>query len=145
MRSLILLGGVALASSILLADTKPLDIKTGLWQVTMTSTVTGMGAPQTRTYKTCVKKEDLNKYPFSDPEDKCTYTVVNSTGARMEAHGTCMRPEAKIDFELKLDAADSETVKGTGKMIINAGGTTMNGDYAGTGKWIGATCPANMK
>ena len=145
MRSVIFLGGVALSSAILLADTKPLDIKTGLWQITMTSTVTGMGAPQTRTYKSCLKKEDLNKYPFTDPDDKCTYTVVSSTGAKMEAHGTCMRPDAKIDFELTLEAADSETVKGIGKMIISAAGTTMNGNYAGAGKWIGATCPAGMK
>ena len=145
MRSVIFLGGVALSSAILLADTKPLDIKTGLWEVTMTSAVTGMGTPQSRTYKSCLRKEDLNKYPFAEPEHHCNYTVVSSTGATMEAHGTCTEPDAKIDFEVKLDAVDSEHVKGTGKMNINAAGNAMNGTYTGAGKWIGATCPANMK
>ena len=105
------------------------------------------GVPQTSTYKSCIKKEDLNKYPFSDPQRKCTYTVATSTGSKMDVSGTC--PPAndgmKVDFKLHLEALDSEHVKGTGQMVITgSGGNTMNGNYNGSGKWLGATCPADI-
>lgn len=143
MRSVIFMGAVVLSASVLSAELTPLSVKTGLWEVTMTSTV--MGTPHPRTYKSCLKKEDLNKYPFGDTEHKCTYTVVKSTGATMEAHGTCTPPDGRVDFDLKLDVVDAENIKGTGKMTISAAGTTMDGAYAGSAKWMGATCPAGIK
>jgi hypothetical protein len=92
-----------------------------------------------------LKKEDLNKYPFTDPEKKCAYTVLSSTGTTMEVRGTCAPGSegAKIDFKMRLDALDSENVKGTGQMTMSGPSGSMNGNYAATAKWIAATCPAN--
>ena len=110
MRKMILLGAVLASGTILLADSsvQPLNVKPGLWEVTMNMTISGSRAPQTRTYRSCLKKEDLNKYPFVDPEKKCTYTVSSSTGSTMEASGTCAPGSegAKIDFKLRLDALE---------------------------------------
>jgi Protein of unknown function (DUF3617) len=150
MRKMVLLGAVLASATILLADSsvQPLNVKPGLWEVTMNITINGMGTPpRTNTYRSCLKKEDLNKYPFSDPNKKCTYTVLSSTGSTMEARGTCAPGSegAKIDFKLRLDALDSENVKGTGQMTMSAPGGSMNGNYAATAKWIGATCPANAR
>ena len=105
------------------------------------------GAPQTRTWKSCVKKEDLNKYPFDDPNKKCTYTVLNSTGSKMDVRGTCMpgNDGYKYDFKVQLEAADSEHAKGTGQMTVSRGDQTMNGDYSGSSQWLGATCPTEPK
>ncbi|HEY6764490.1 MAG TPA: DUF3617 family protein [Candidatus Sulfotelmatobacter sp.] len=149
MRKMILLGAVFASATILLADSsvQPLNVKPGLWEVTMTIAMAGMGAPpRTNTYRSCLKKEDLNKYPFSDPDKKCTYTVLSSTGTTMEARGTCAPGSegAKIDFKLRLDAIDTENVKGTGQMTMSVGGTTMNGTYTATSKWLSGTCPANL-
>jgi len=150
MRKMILLGAVLASATILLADSsmQPLNVKPGLWEVTMSMTINGMGMPpRTNVYKSCLKKEDLNKYPFADPDKKCTYTVVSSTGSTMEARGTCAPGSegAKIDFKLRLDAIDTENVKGTGQMTMSGPDGSMNGTYAATSKWLSATCPANVR
>jgi hypothetical protein len=150
MRKMVLLGAVFASATILLADSsvQPLNVKPGLWEVTMNIAMAGMETPpHTNTYRSCLKKEDLNKYPFSDPDKRCTYTVLSSTGTTMEARGTCAPGSegAKIDFKLRLDAIDTENVKGTGQMTMSVGGTTMNGIYTATSKWLSGTCPANVK
>jgi hypothetical protein len=146
MRKLMFVAGLLSATVLLAATLEPLNVKTGLWQVTLTSTISGLPAPTTSNYKTCVRKEDLDKYPFTDPKAKCTWTVVNSTGGTMDATGTCM-PEGQgtINFKMRLDAIDSENVKGTGQLTANTPAGVMNGTYSATAKWAGATCPAGMK
>jgi hypothetical protein len=149
MRKAILLGAILLPATMLLAQgsAQPLDVKTGVWEVSMTTTINGAENPQTRTYKSCLKKEDLNKYPFVDPEKRCSYTVVSSTGTTMEAHGTCQPGSegAKADFTMRLDALDTENVKGKGQLALAVAGRTINGVYAATAKWIADTCPAGMR
>jgi hypothetical protein len=146
MRKLISLVAVLFTATVILAATlEPLNVKTGLWQITMVSKVNGMPGPTTTTYKSCVKKEDLTKYPFTDPKDKCNWTVASSTGSKMEATGTCMpEGQGKVDFTMSLEALDSENVKGTGQLTMS-GPMSMQGTYSATGKWAGATCPAGMK
>jgi hypothetical protein len=129
MRQSLFLAAIISSSAVLLtaADLQPLNVKPGLWQVTMTSTIQGLPAPSTTTYKSCVKKEDLAKYPFTDRED---------------AKGTCMPPGAgKVDFNIHLDALNTESVSGTGQLSMNGPSGAMNGTYAATAKWIGAACP----
>ncbi len=147
MQRMILLAVVLLSATVLLAATlEPLNVKPGLWQVTMTSTISVLPAPTVNTYKSCVKKEDLDKYPFTDSKDKCTWTVQSSTGSKMEATGTCM-PEGmgKVNFSISLQALDSENAKGTGQLTANGPAGAVNGNYSATAKWVGATCPAGMK
>jgi hypothetical protein len=147
MRTMILSLAVLFAASVLMAaGLTPLGIKPGLWQVTMTSKVSQFPAPHTSTYQSCVRKEDLNRYPFTDPDANCTWTVVSSTGSRMEANGMC-RPEGMGDvtFSMRLEALDAENVKGTGQLDANGPAGPMNGQYSGTAKWIGAKCPADTK
>ena len=144
MRKFLFLAAVLFTATVLYAATlEPLNVKTGLWQITMVSKVNGMGTTTTN-YKSCVKKEDLAKYPFTDPKDKCNWTVVSSTGSMMEANGTCMPAgQGTVDFTMSLQATDTENVKGTGQITIT-GPMNMQGTYSATGKWTGATCPAGM-
>lgn len=103
------------------------------------------GTPQTSTWKSCVKKEDLNKWPFEDPNKKCTYTVLGSTGSKMDVRGTCTpnKDGYEYGFNFHLETVDSEHAKGTGQMTISKGGQTTTGDYSGSSHWLGATCPAD--
>ena len=143
MRNMILSGVVLLsATALMAASLDPLNVKTGLWQVTMTSKVNQLPAPNTSTYESCVRKEDLSKYPFTDPEANCTWNVVSSTGSKMEANGTCT-PEGmgNVEFRMRLEAVDSGNVRGTGQLTANGPAGIMNGSYAGTAKWINAKCP----
>ncbi len=145
MRKMILPGVIFVAAMVLIAATnvQPLNVKTGLWQVTMTMTIQGMGGPQTHTYKSCVTKEKLNEYPFKDPDNNCRYTVQSSTSSHMDVSGSCLPKEGgKADFKIQLEAVDSEDVKGTGQLTLAGPQGAMHGDYSGKGKWIGASCPA---
>ncbi len=98
MRKSLFFGAVCLWATVLMAGGKitPLNVKTGLWQNTATTTVTGAlgmppelmarltpeqraryeaamkkhaanGTPRTRTYKSCLTQKNLNENPFDDP------------------------------------------------------------------------------
>jgi hypothetical protein len=147
MRKLIVPAAVLVWVAVFIAAVlDPLNVKTGLWQVTMTSKISTVPAPTTKTYQSCVKKEDLGNYPFSDPMYNCDWKVLKSTGSEMEATGTC-KPEGmgNVSFNMKLVASDSENVKGTGQLAVNGPGGNISGTYSGTGKWVSAMCPAVLK
>jgi hypothetical protein len=144
MRKLLLVAATLIPATLLLAQSqvKPLDIKPGSWDVTMNTSINGMGATQSHTYRTCVKKEDLSNYPFTDPDANCNYKVVTSTGTKMDAHGTCTPKsgDATIDFELHLSVVDSGSVNGNGTLNMKFSGGAMNGKYTATAKWLSDTC-----
>jgi hypothetical protein len=138
---MIVLGVVLASATILLADSsvQPLNIKPGLWEVTINMTINGAGAPPGAppgtTYRPCLKNEDLNKYPFVDPDKKCNYRVLSSTGSTMEAQGTCTENDGtKADFKIRLDAVDSENVKGTGQLTLSGAGGSLSENYARGGQ-----------
>ena len=141
--SILIVAGLLPATVALAGNTiQPLNVRTGLWQVTLTTKISALPSPTTTNYETCVDKEDLNKYPFTDPEEKCSSTVLTSTGSAMKAHGTCS-PEGdgtKYDFRLQLKALDAKHVEAKGKLAISSQGVSMDGDYLAKAKWISATC-----
>jgi hypothetical protein len=145
MRKMMWVASVSLVAIAVVAanNVQPLNVKTGLWQVTMTTTIQGMGTPQIHTYKSCVTKANLNEYPFAEPDKNCKYDVKSSTGSHMDVSGSCLPKEGgKADFKLKLDAIDAEDVEGTGQLTFAGPQGAMHGDYSGKGKWISASCPA---
>jgi hypothetical protein len=178
MRKVLSLAVICLLGTLVFAANEPLNVKTGLWQVTETSAASGVpaipadmqarldkmtpeqraqveaainsrlgGTPQTINYKSCVTKEDLNKNAFNGSNEKCTWTVVSSTGSDMEAQGTsCAAGKdqgMKTDVKMKLHVIDSENVKATVQGTSTGDGRTVNVNAAFTGKWIGATCPTD--
>ena len=167
------------AEVVLLAAGKvqPLNVKTGLWQVSTTTTMSGLpdippemqarldqmtpeqrakmeammksrfgGTPQTSSYKKCVTKEELESNPWNKPEEKCDWTVVNSTGSEMEVKtNSCTAGKnvgmMQTNVDLKIHVVDSENVQATMQLTSNGNGTTMKGSGTYTGKWLSATCP----
>jgi hypothetical protein len=166
------------AGVVLLAAGKvqPLNVKTGLWQVSMTTTMSGLppiapemqakldqmtpeqrakmeammksrfgGTPHTSSYKKCVTKEELENNAFDKPDEKCNWTVVNSTGSDMEVKATsCAAAKnegMQTDVDLKLHVVDSENVQASMQLTATGNGHTMNGSGSYTGKWLGAACP----
>jgi Protein of unknown function (DUF3617) len=148
MQKLMLLTAIALTATTLVAADKiePLDVKTGLWQVTTTMAINGMGAPQTHTYKSCVTKENQSQYPFGERDQNCNYTVQSSTGTQMAVSGSCLNPNGeKADFKIQLEVVDAEHAQGKGELTLAGPRATMHGEYSGKGKWIAASCPAQMQ
>ena len=147
MRAIVLLGAISFAATAMVAadNLQPLNVKPGLWQVTTTTTIQGMGAPETHTYKSCVTKENLKEYPFPDRDNDCQYTVLTSTGTHMEVGGNCLSQGEKAEFKIELEVVNSENVEGNGHLTMTGPQASMHGEYTGKGKWIAASCPAGMK
>lgn len=183
MRKTLVVAGICLLAAVVFAGAakvQPLNVKTGLWQVTMTRTINGLpplppdmqarlaqmspeqrarleammksqtgGRPQTITYKSCVTKEDLDKETFTGPDADCNWTILSSTTTELEAKGTACRMGQNLGMktdvnDLKVQALDSEHTKASGEFTAVGNGQSMSGKFALTGKWIGATCPANL-
>jgi len=180
MRNVLVVAVACFLVSIVFAATEPLNVKTGLWQVSEVSTTSGLpslpagmqaqldkmrpeqrakmeaamrgrsgGAPRTINYQTCVTKDDLAKAAFTGPDEKCSWTVVNSSRSDMEARGSACEAGKnegmKTDVTMKIHVVDSENVKGAVQGSATGNGTTVNIDNSYTGKWVSATCPAETK
>ncbi len=163
--------GMMLVSSAAWAQGKfqPLNVRTGLWESTTTSTTSGqmpipaellarlspeqrakmearmnanaISAPRTRTFssKGCETKEKLAEQPFSNQKE-CKETVVNSTGSRMAMKISCEFEDVKTSGTMNIEAVSPEAVKGSGEMTSNGGGHTMTIHTAFSAKWIGPSC-----
>jgi hypothetical protein len=133
---------------------QPLDVKTGLWQMTKTVTWTDlppqmaamMRAPQTTSYNSCVTAKDLNSNPWANGSgDNCTWTVLTSTSTDMEVRGTgCefgrnSRMTAEVQGTIHI--LNSESGTGSMTVTLSGNGQTMHGQASYTGKWVSASCP----
>lgn len=158
MRKVMAVAVICLGASLALAATEklqPLRVKTGLWRMTQTVTWTGLppqyaaaltnGVPAH--YKSCVKPTDLLKNPWADGSgQKCTWTVLNSTGTDMEVQGACDNKGDGVTMEMrgKIHAIDSENGTGSVDATLTMNGMTAKGHASYTGKWIGATCTKDV-
>jgi len=156
------------ASVALAAGTyQPLHVKLGTWETTFTTAISGAppipqemidkmtpeqrarfdaamgkmasGTPRTRTSKSCLTKEKLEKDPFSDRQS-CTEKVLTSTSSKMEIEEVCNEENAQSDSKVRLEAIDSENVKGSVQTVVTGRGKTMNVNGTFTSKWAGAAC-----
>lgn len=176
MRTLLFVAVPCFLVSLVFAATEPLNVKTGLWQVTEVSATSGAppipagmqatldkmspeqrakmeaamkarfgGTPRTVNYQTCVTKDDLVKAVFTGPDEKCSWTVVNSSSTDMDVRGSaCEAGKSqgmKTDVTMKIHAIDSQNVTGTVQGSATGNGNTVNINNSYTGKWVSATCP----
>jgi len=145
-----------------------LNVKEGLWEVTVTHTMSGMqampnippdalaklppeqrakveammkGGPSTDVRKECVTKDKLQKHSaFSNNRGDCTRTVVSETGRKLEVKFHCEEKESSSDGTFSMEALGSDNVKGTMHLVSNSGGHTMNMDMTINSKYLGAEC-----
>jgi len=147
----------------------PLNVKEGLWEVTVTHTMSGMpatpnippdalakmppeqrarveammkGTPSTDVRKECVTKEKLQKNSaFSNNRGDCTRTLVTSTGSKLEVKIHCQEKQSTTDGTLVLEALSSDGVKGTMHSVSNSNsGHNMNMDLTFSSKYLGPVC-----
>jgi len=141
MRNALFLAPIVFGSLIYCAadDITPLNVKEGLWELTVTRSMSGMpaapnippdalakmppeqrarveammkGTPSTDVRKECITKEKLAKHSaFSNSRGDCTRTVVSSTGRKLEM---------KVHCEEKQSEKQTTT---DGKFVIEAIGS----------------------
>jgi hypothetical protein len=165
--ALMFLFSSAMFSAVSAADFRPLDVKTGQWQTTMTPQSSGtppipdelakrltpeqlakvQAAMQARNgkstvTKSCLTKDQLDK-PFNAGDDSakaCTHNLISSSGSKQEIRIECNREGIKANGTVKVEAVDSETVKGSIVMTASNNEHTMNMNNTFTSKWIGPAC-----
>jgi hypothetical protein len=160
------------ASGAAIAQFQPLNVKTGQWEITVTSAINMTlppeaqaamarlppaqqealrsrfgGKPQTRTFKSCITQADLAKGPFQDPSQNCNWSVVTSTSSDVQMHGTICRSgdqknDMTGDFSVEIHVIDSENSTGTVQINGAGNGQTIASNATLTGKWLGSTCEA---
>jgi hypothetical protein len=166
-----LAASLAFAATVLLAQSQsgkpasaqltPLNVKTGLWQDTVATKYTGLppqmaAALNTKTTsKICLKPKDLSPHEWTTQQLadlKCSsLTVLKSTGTELEVQGRdCNLGEGVTGHgHGGFQVPDSQHVTGSldatvsGSTPFGSGTWHAHSDYAY--KWLGATCPADMK
>jgi hypothetical protein len=101
----------------------------------------GSGSPRTTTTKSCMTREKMNKQQmFGDDKKDCTRTVVTSSSSKVEVRVECATDGNKTSGTLRVEAMNSENIKGSMQMATNGGDRTMNINSNFTSKWLGADC-----
>jgi hypothetical protein len=150
---------------------KPLlDVKLGLWEATTNSETQGVppidtssmtpeqrarieallqaqrargSSPSTRTSKSCLTKEKLEKGFLDDPareRSECKQTVLSSSPAQMHLKVECNADGRGMTGDFNFVALSRESVKGEMMMTIGVGGRGMTSKTTMTAKWLGADC-----
>src|SRR5277367_1227087 len=150
-------------STVWAADFRTLDVKTGQWETTVSGQTTGMPpipdevlnklTPEQRAKmqammqansgskptvsRTCMTAKDLEKgFNAADQAtSSCSRVVVTSTGSKQEIRMECASGGMKSSGSVKLEAVDSEHVKGGMQMTSSNDGHTMNMNYTFASKW----------
>jgi hypothetical protein len=151
-------------------DLKPLDIKPGLWETTITTQAKGIPpAPpemmarltpeqrsraeaaakarggvgqQTRLIKSCMTADDLQK-PFALSEDAhavCKRTVISSSGTKTDVHFECTKGQVRSTGDIHVEALSPESTKGSSQYSSQDPAHKLDAKVTFTGRWLGADC-----
>jgi Spy/CpxP family protein refolding chaperone len=169
----IVLTGATLAMATTAAQAEPLDIKPGLWQMTVRGEMHGMppipeeqlkgmspqqraaiekmmaesAKPHTRIIKQCITQEDLNKsedlFTSDQPGMKCENKLSKHSSTGMTGTIDCTKDGTRTTGDYSYVAKDREHVTGKVSMTISNGRNTMTTTGTMSGQWLGAECDKN--
>jgi hypothetical protein len=143
-----------------------IDVKTGLWEMTMKIDTTGMQMPaippdvlakmspeqrarieamkggmSSHVSQSCVTEKELER--GFDPQNKetaCKIVSSDATATSLEVHMQCDGPQVKGTSVMKMKAVDREHVQADVKSDMVANGRPMNVNVQMTGKWLKSDC-----
>ncbi|HXN46646.1 MAG TPA: DUF3617 domain-containing protein [Bryobacteraceae bacterium] len=150
-------------------DFKPLDIKPGLWETTITTQAKGIQpAPpemmakltpeqraqieaaakakggvgqQTRVMKSCLTADDLKKpFSLSDDAHACTRAVISSSGTKQEVHFECTKGPVSSSGEIHVEALSPESTKGGSQYTSRDSTHRMDAKVTFTARFLSADC-----
>lgn len=146
---------------------EPLNVSTGLWENSLTTTIGGdtMAAAgllshlsperrakmearmreraaaggRTSTYQSCVTADNLKQAPFADQQN-CTSTLLTSTSSEIKLNLECTMQDIKGNGTLDIQATSPTSVQGTGSGSATSNGQTMTTSYLFKGHWVKSDC-----
>jgi hypothetical protein len=158
-----LLGVMTAIAAVPLCHAEGFDIKTGAWEVTLTTAMSGMPIPKDALDKmppaqrakmeammtaragkdnihrstTCVTKQDLDRGQLLKSEEaNCTRKVITQTARHYEMEETCSGAEPS-KTHARFDAKSAESYTGSMDRMQGQGGKVH---VEMTGRWLGAAC-----
>jgi hypothetical protein len=160
----------AICSPVPAADFQPLGVKPGQWESTLTGQSTGQpplpdellrrltpeqraqvetalqskgtGGLKTTLNRSCLTKDKLDK-PFNLEDENtkaCTRTLMVSSASKQEISLNCDHQGMKSSGTVKVEAVNSENIKGSMQITVTNHDRTMNMNYTFSSKWVGPAC-----
>lgn len=151
----------------LFASADPLNMKTGMWEITMTTVTTGMpipaealgrmlpeqrariervlreraGKPSSHVTKSCVTKNDLDQNHLlkSADEKRCVKSIISKSASMIAFQQTCAAPRASTS-QVEIEANTPETI--TASMDNVQDGASGRIHVGIKGRWLSASCSA---
>lgn len=144
---------VLLFGSILLLTAQGLDIRPGLWEMTITNQISGAPpeivkmtprsslAPGTRTLRTCATV-DLQKNLLSGLGigQSCRRTVGSDSSKLLEIKFECGPEDRKTTGTLRYEALSPDRVRGSARMTSVEPGQSVTYDISMTGRRVADFC-----
>ena len=146
----------------------PLDVKTGLWESTVTTESSGMPpidmsrlspeqrarleavfkqraaqGPRTRTTKTCLTKDKLAEDPAAEPAEKgesCSTKIISQSSRHWQGKRICTLNGRKREFDVNITALSRERTRGTVKVVMSDASRSMKVNGTIAGKWLASDC-----
>jgi hypothetical protein len=88
-----------------------------------------------------VTKDDLSSPVWARrTSESCKYTVVTFNRSQQDIRVECSHGNEKEVGTIKIEAVNSETIKGTIQVNSANPGRRLNINSTFTGKWIGSSC-----
>ena len=158
--------GAAIALSAA-ASAAAIDVKPGLWETTSHVQAHGqlpisdadlqklspqqratlekmVTQPRTHVYKSCLKKEDLEKdkttFLSGKPGMKCTSKLTRDTSTSVAGTRRCTKGSQEESEDFSFKARDREHVTGTVAFTLREGGRAMSSKGNLSSRWLGASC-----
>jgi hypothetical protein len=118
------------------AHAEPIDLKTGGWEVSVTTT--GAGETDKQSFQSCVTKEGLASGSVFESEDEtnCTRKVIRRSAQRFEFDEACREPEPSKGH-MSFEAKSREAYVGSIDRTLQ-GGAQVHIEMSG--HWVSATC-----
>jgi hypothetical protein len=122
----------------------PLDVKTGLWQSTLKSELSGAAqGPRTLTYKSCLTKKELAEDPVAEPTQRgenCSTKMTSQTRTVWQGTRVCTGAQGRQEYSGKISALSREKVAGTLLIKMSQGGYTITNHAKYESKWLASSC-----
>ncbi len=162
-----MLAFVALTAGATVSRAQSFDVKTGLWETTVTSDMNGMPpidtskmtpeqrarveavlkarsgrGPTTHTNRSCMTKEKLEKKSLEEMADRnpnCKTTLLNASASVVDMKMECSGP-MKGTGTMHFEASSRENIKGTVKLVSGDEAHPMTININMTSKWVGDAC-----
>jgi hypothetical protein len=162
-----LVSALALTLVAYAADTVKLDIKPGLWEMSVDGgkmsgqlpipeemmqklppeqsekLMAAMQAAATKpiSHKTCVTAENMNRSLIThEVQEGCTQQILSNQASELSMTGTCARDGGTQTYQIRVQRVSREEYQGSFSFAITRGTQTMNVERTIKGKWLAASC-----